>query len=428
MNKLRVLWVTNVFTKTIAEAFGTSGVNSVGWIDNPMEYMRKDTDLRVCTPSSLVDVTTQKEMNGMTFYYIPRKSKNGFAFESDLTGACKAILSEFKPSIIHIWGTEFPFTWNMVMACKELGLLDNVVISIQGLVSVYSKEEHFFGSVPARIRNRKTLKNVVKRDNSEAFRKMLEKRGDYEILSIRNAKHFIGRTDWDQACVGLLNPNANYHYCSETLRDPFYKEGWTNGGCQKHRVFMSQGGIPYKGLHIALEAVSLLKKEYRDVEFYITGRNLKPDCSLSQKLRLGYYERYLMKLIEKWNLENTVHFLGTLDAEQMRQQYKMANVFILPSAIENSPNSLGEAMLMGTPSVAADVGGVKNLMVHEKEGYIFQHDAAYMLAYYIRRIFEAPPEAIREMSENAKLHAQKLYNPIENHARLLQIYKEIMQE
>lgn len=64
--------------------------------------------------------------------------------------------------------------------------------------------------------------------------------------------------------------------------------------------------------------------------------------------------------------------LGTLNETDMCERYSRANVFILPSAIENSPNSLGEAMLVGIPVVATDVGGVKNLMTDKKEGYFYE--------------------------------------------------------
>ena len=57
-------------------------------------------------------------------------------------------------------------------------------------------------------------------------------------------------------------------------------------------------------------------------------------------------------------MEDKIEFLGRLSAEGMKQAYLDANVFVMPSTIENSPNSLGEAMLLGVPCVAADVGGV----------------------------------------------------------------------
>lgn len=52
------------------------------------------------------------------------------------------------------------------------------------------------------------------------------------------------------------------------------------------------------------------------------------------------------------------------------------------------PNSIGEAMQVGCPVVTSDVGGVKNLLEHGKEGFVYQFCAPYMLACYINNIFE----------------------------------------
>ncbi len=54
----------------------------------------------------------------------------------------------------------------------------------------------------------------------------------------------------------------------------------------------------------------------------------------------------------------------------MRQQFLLAETYLLCSSIENSPNSLGEAMLTGVPCAAAAVGGVPS-MLSEKEGELF---------------------------------------------------------
>ena len=125
-------------------------------------------------------------------------------------------------------------------------------------------------------------------------------------------------------------------------------------------------------------------KEYPDAVVYTTGKN-----PLSKPLvkRRGY-EAYIVRLIKKYRLEDRIIYLGYQNQEQMADLYLKANVFVLPSSIENSPNSLGEAMMIGTPCVAADVGGVGNFITHKEDGYTYQSDAPYMMAYYIKMIFE----------------------------------------
>ena len=88
------------------------------------------------------------------------------------------------------------------------------------------------------------------------------------------------------------------------------------------------------------------------------------------------------------DLERNVVFTGPLDEEKMCQRYLKSNVFVCPSSIENSPNSLGEAMVLGVPCVASDVGGVSDMLKHKEEGFVYQTDAPYMLAHYVCEIFE----------------------------------------
>lgn len=110
----------------------------------------------------------------------------------------------------------------------------------------------------------------------------------------------------------------------------------------------------------------------------------------------------------------------------MKQAYLRANVFALPSTIENSPNSLGEAMLLGVPCVAADVGGVTNLM-RPGEGYVYQSTAPYMLAHYIMAVF-AQEEGAQQMGQLAREHALRTHDPEQNLETLLKVYQEIAGE
>ena len=119
-------------------------------------------------------------------------------------------------------------------------------------------------------------------------------------------------------------------------------------------------------------------------------------------------------------------FTGSLNEAQMKERFINSNVFVSPSTIENSPNSLGEAMLLGVPAISSDVGGVKNMLQHEKEGYVYQPDAPYMLAYYVKKIF-ADPEKAKMLGDAAKKHAQHTHSREINLETLLTIYTEIIE-
>ena len=81
-------------------------------------------------------------------------------------------------------------------------------------------------------------------------------------------------------------------------------------------------------------------------------------------------------------------------------------------------------MLLGVPAVSSDVGGVKNMLCHGEEGFVYQADAPYMLAFYIRQLFKDPQLQMR-FSENARKHARVTHDPQSNTRQLLDVYNEV---
>ena len=142
----------------------------------------------------------------------------------------------------------------MLRACTNKGIIDRAVIHIQGLISICAK--HYFADIPPKylmLNNRKEL-------NLREKKIVYEKRGKCEIESIKRVRHVIGRTDWDEACVKAINPQVDYHFCDEILRNVFYKNAgtWDSNVCQKHSIFIGQVHYPIKGFHYLLRALPYL--------------------------------------------------------------------------------------------------------------------------------------------------------------------------
>ena len=134
-----------------------------------------------------------------------------------------------------------------------------------------------------------------------------------------------------------------------------------------------------------------------------------------------------MELTKKYHLEDKITFLGKLTPEGMKEQYLRANVFTLPSTVDNSPNSLGEAMILGTPCVAADVGGVSTMLSHGREGFLYPSSDPGMLAYDICRVFAMEDQA-EALGAAAAGHAVKTHDPEKNLADLLEIYRQLSEK
>ena len=198
---------------------------------------------------------------------------------------------------------------------------------------------------------------------------------------------------------------------------------WSLSECERHSIFISQASYPIKGFHLFLQALPEIIRQYPDVQVYVTGRSPIPQTFM-QRIKQRTYAKYLASLIRGGNMEKHITFTGYLDEESMCRRFLKSHVFVMPSTIENSPNSLGEAMLLGVPSISSDVGGVKNLMTHGTEGFVYPADEPYMIPYYVDKIFRDDGLA-EELSRNAIAHASQIHDREANFRQLLSIYRQI---
>ena len=172
-----------------------------------------------------------------------------------------------------------------------------------------------------------------------------------------------------------------------------------------------------------LEAMPLILQKFPDAKLFVAGKNIISSQSLKERLLMTYYGKYLKKIIINLRLEKHVIFTGLLSESEMCQRYIRSHVFVCPSSIENSPNSLGESMILGVPSVASFVGGIPIARIKKTDFFInMMH---YMLAYYVCKIFEDDDLALK-FSTNARKRALRTHDISQNTKRLMDIYDEII--
>lgn len=414
---MRVMWVCNVPTPEASRVFEIEETPIEGWlveVANELSHLNSIELYLLFHSSKLKKRCSYKK--GKKIIYIA--INNSTMTLEDQVDNFRNVINEVTPDLIHVWGTESIHSYALTEAAKQEGLISRVVLSLQGLVSMYAY--HYFAGIPWKTQIIPTIRDIFRKDSIISQQRRFISKGKYEKKAIRNVKHVIGRTFWDKAAVTLMNPDLEYHFNNETLRASFYQKEWDYSRCQKHSIFVSQAQYPIKGFHYVLESLRLLVPLYPDIKLYVSGS----DNVFKPSYKIGAYGKYIQSLIKKNKLEGHVIYVGMLKEEQMRDQYLKCEVFVSCSVIENSPNSVGEAMLLGMPVISSNVGGVSDLLHHGTEGYLYQADAPYMLAYYIQRIFNNPKLA-SELGKNARIHALMTHNKIENIRRLQEIYYEI---
>ena len=421
---MRILWLCNIMLPKIAEARNQKQDAYGGWLTGLSNSLiiNNEIALSVCFPERDINNVEAGSVGKLEYYAFPQCSYNNPRGRFKLESCLKEIVLRSKPDVINIHGTEFPHALAMTTICQKLGLLNKVVVSIQGLVSVCAK--HYESGLPNSVAHGHTIKELIRNNNIRKGREVFARKGELEEQTIRNVKHVIGRTDWDRACIAQINPDAMYHFCNETLRDSFYEHSWDILKCKKYSIFISQAGYPIKGFHWMLEAMPEVIKHFPDSHIYVAGSDITKYDTLSDKLRIGSYGQYIRFLIRKYNLKDNVTFLGALNETDMCTQYLSSNVFVSASSIENESNSISEAKILGVPVVASFVGGVTNRITHGYDGLIYQHDSPYMLSYYIKKIFE--DKGLSEnLSRAARLHAKQANDRDSNLNATIKIYDEI---
>ncbi len=417
---MRLLWLCNLIPGAIQQAVSGAAGNGL-WIDHTLEDLldRPETTLRVLCRGPK---TAEGTVGGRLSYRVFAEPVM-HRYELSLEPLFRQELRQFRPDVIHIWGTEYSHTLAMLRVCREEGLLDRTIVGIQGLCGICG--EHYGEGLPKAALHGFSLRDLLRLDNVPMQRRRYLQRGRMESAALSITKHVLGRTHWDEAACKMLAPQAQYHFCGETLRQSFYSGTWEYGSCRTHSIFASGPETPVKGFHYLLEALPLVLKQYPDACVAVPGPDIFRSTGRARLLEQTYHQ-YLRRYAAKHGLTNHVRFLGRLDAEQMKHAFLSANVFVLPSVMENSPNTLGEAMLLGLPCVAADVGGVSSMLHAPEEGLLYQSSAPYVLAQDICRVFAMEKDAAK-MGIAAQRRARLTHDPKQNLNTLLDIYRSLSQ-
>ena len=374
---MKVLWIVNMLFPEAANLLSLPKENSGGWMTALLEKIAEldGIELAVATVSPVVKRMTTLKGRAITYYIIPY-GKGNLKKNDEYRPIWKDIADEFNPDVVHIHGTEYSHGLSYI---QELGN-SNVVISIQGLTSVYMYYTYGLSTweILSNITPRDILKGTMFRS-----KRLFRKRGDVEIKMLQGVKNIIGRTSWDRAHTLAINPNAMYYKVNEVLRKEFYTGCWTFDKCSKNTLFISQCGYSLKGLHQLLKALPLVVQEIPELQVRIPGFDVTRSGGFRDKMKLTGYGKIIQGLIQKGGLKDHIVFLGPLTAEKMKEEYLSANLFVCPSAIENSPNSLAEAQILGVPCVASYVGGIPDMIPTKECGLMYRFEEVEMLAYDI---------------------------------------------
>lgn len=449
----KVLWVCNIMLPVIARELGMPYSNREGWLSGIYEKALQGEapfEIILCFPMSgeeilKIPVTSilncdaasqlqEKEAGhhakSVGFRKIKGIQTPCYVFEEDLSRPEKydaglekqfeGIFQDAAPDMIHIFGTEFP---HCLAAVKAFHHPQKTLIGIQGLCGKIA--EMYRAGLPENVFRQVSFRDMLRQDSMRQQQGKFYRRAENERQALLLTDHITGRTEFDRLETAKINPRAQYHPMNETMRQEFYDGEWVIEKTERHSIFLGQGDYPLKGMHFLLEAMGRLKENYPDLKLYVAGNSIISHETAKEKCKLSAYGKYLLVLIRLYELQDKVIVLGKLSAEEMKAQFLRSSVFVCASALENSPNTIGEAMLLGVPVVASRTGGIPSMVEDGVTGLLFRNEDADDLADSIERIW-SDEELAKELSRHERIRASHVHDGYKNYERLLEIYQEIL--
>lgn len=312
------------------------------------------------------------------------------------------VVEDFKPEIIHVFGSENIYG----LLAKHTNI--PLVLHIQGILSsitnaflppFISWNDYIFSSY--------SLKSVLWHLR-ERF--SFERNSCTELRMFRNIKYFMGRTEWDKSIISLINPSARYFNCGEILRDVFYECPTPCPQSVKPTFVSVISWQVYKGYDLILKTANLLNEiGDTDFEWHIYG-NVNPKL-IESRLQLS-------------SKNTVIKFKGVVTATELREAFMSAVALIHPSYVENSSNIICEAQMSGCPCIATNVGGISSIIEHGKTGVLVPSNDPFLLAWNMKNLMNN--STLRQwLSENAYKVASERHDRKNIVERVVEIYQII---
>lgn len=415
---MRVLW----FAPTSSQYDkGSHYYHGGGWIESLEQTFRdhagEKEKLAICF---FHHADSQKRERGNVTYYPIRSNKRGNISRLLNNWSCKIesgiyinqfkeAIKDFQPDVIQVFGTENSFA--EIQQHTDIP----VVIHLQGILNPY--DNAFY---PPGINGYDVLtylpyfKNHLLGNSLLFDKKRFEKSAERELGYFKTANYLIGRTCWDKLISARLAPQARYFHVDEILRSSFYEAApWTPNQHSRVQIISTISSTIYKGLDVILKTACLLKSLGIAFDWKIIGLQ-------QQHKMIGFFERSLKKRFKDCN----VSFLGVYPEQELIRLLQGSDVFVHPSYIDNSPNSVCEAQMLGMPVISCDVGGISTLIKSHETGILVPANGIYELAHAITSLTSDKKKQV-QLGAQARIQAMERHNRAKTFSILMSVYQTI---
>ena len=413
---MKVLCIVNNVMPKLAEKTGLTGSSSGSWLIDISEKISKEKDVSLAIATVGGNKFKKIEIDNITYYLLPGNGKNLLFYTKKYEKIWKNINEDFKPDVVHLYGTEYAHGLSFLRANLEV----KAVVSVQGIISKI--KDVLFDGLPKRFDLKySTIKERIKL-NGLYPRYLLYKKNsklEKEILSRVNYASVVNK--WDYSAVKAINPALKFFPIEYNLRESFYaSKKWNIESANNYQIFTAPGSDSVKGLHILLKAIHLVKRNYKEIKVVVPGFQ-----TVNGKMLVNTgYKKYIYKLIKELDLEDNIVFKNRLTEQEMARNMLSSRIVVVPSQIEGTSLVLRESMYLGLPCIASFRGGMADFVEDRINGLLYDFNEYEYLAQLIEELF-SNDELAKSISKNAIDKAEKAHERNKNVKATLDMYREI---
>ncbi|MGD1207418.1 glycosyltransferase family 4 protein [Mycobacterium seoulense] len=179
--------------------------------------------------------------------------------------------------------------------------------------------------------------------------------------------------------------------------------------------------VPRKGVHHLVRAIGeVVNDRVHDepwrshLQFRIAGPVADPGSELEVR-----------RAIAECGLQGRVRLLGPISHEELLDEYARAQVLLMGSREETTPQAVAQAMACGLPVIASRVGGIPDMVEDGRTALLFPYGDVAACAEHIRRMLD--DDALRARIERTvRVEAQQRFDPKSVAAQTVCVYRDII--
>lgn len=166
-----------------------------------------------------------------------------------------------------------------------------------------------------------------------------------------------------------------------------------------------------KGILETLQAIKILSERYSNIKLLVAGE--------------GSYLEKARTLVQMWDLNAKVEFLGFVRGEEKARTFATSDVYLFPTHGEGMPTSVLEAMAFGLPVLTRPVGGIRDFFEHGRHGFITESKEPRAFADFLERVLRNR-SLWKQISDINHEYAKKHFLASKVARRLENIYRYVL--